>query len=42
MKFEIARLKRRCSRLTVAWLSIVWSSVRRGSIHDPAGAQSES
>ena len=27
MKFEIARLKRRCSRLAVAWLSIVWSSV---------------
>ena len=27
MKFEIARLKRRGSRLAVAWLSIVWSSV---------------
>ena len=27
MKFEIARLKRRCSRLAVAWLSLVWSSV---------------
>ena len=27
MKFEIARLNRRCSRLAVAWLSIVWSSV---------------
>ena len=27
MKFEIARLNRRCSRLAVAWLSLVWSSV---------------
>src|SRR5271157_4434791 len=27
MKLEIARLKRRCSRLAVAWLSIVLSSV---------------
>ena len=27
MKFEIARLKRRGSRLAVAWLSLVWSSV---------------
>src|SRR5271157_5761711 len=27
MKFEIARLKRRGSRLAAAWLSIVWSSV---------------
>src|SRR5271157_5568419 len=27
VKFEIARLKRRCSRLAVAWLSIVLSSV---------------
>ncbi|MGO9599078.1 MAG: porin [Isosphaeraceae bacterium] len=26
MKLEIARLARRCSRLSVAWLSIVWSS----------------